>query len=102
MPGKNLLWCARQHGHSVQVMLGMYGAWIEGSTDEDIAAIKRSMEAGAIAATIHGTTPPAVPTNPLPGATKVPTNRGVGKAKLTKNKEKQWRSGRDSNPRLPA
>lgn len=32
---------ARQHGHSVQVMLTMYGAWIECSTDEDIAAIKR-------------------------------------------------------------
>ena len=37
MLGKNLMWCARQHGHSVQVMLTMYGAWIEGSTDEDIA-----------------------------------------------------------------
>ena len=40
MLGKNILWCARQHGHSVQVMLTMYGAWIEGSTAEDIAAIK--------------------------------------------------------------
>jgi hypothetical protein len=75
----------------------MYGAWIEGSTDEDIAAIKRSMEAGPTAAAIHGATPPAVLTNPLPGA----TNRGVGKAKLAENKEKQWRSGRDSNPRPP-
>ena len=37
MLGKNILWCARQHGHSFQVMLTMYGAWIEGSTDEDIA-----------------------------------------------------------------
>ncbi len=64
MLGKNLLWCARQHGHSVQVMLGMYGAWIEGSTDEDIAAIKRSMEAGPTAATIHGTTPPQSPQIP--------------------------------------
>jgi integrase len=45
MIGKNLMWCARQHGHSVQVMLTMYGAWIEGSTDEDIAVIKSAMEA---------------------------------------------------------
>ena len=34
MLGKNLMWCARQHGHSVQIMLTMYGAWIEGSTEE--------------------------------------------------------------------
>jgi integrase len=26
MMGKNLMWVARQHGHSVQVMLSMYGA----------------------------------------------------------------------------
>jgi hypothetical protein len=87
MLGKNLMWCARQHGHSVQVMLTMYGAWIEGSTDEDIAAIKRSMEAGPTAATMHGTTPPAVPANPLPGATKVPPTGGWGRLSWRKIKK---------------
>jgi hypothetical protein len=44
MLGKNLLWVAKQHGHSVEVMLRMYAAWLEGSTDADIHAIKKSME----------------------------------------------------------
>ncbi|GFE91708.1 hypothetical protein GCM10011488_66620 [Steroidobacter agaridevorans] len=30
MIGKNLLWVAKQHGHSVSTMLETYGAWIEG------------------------------------------------------------------------
>jgi hypothetical protein len=84
---KNLLWCARQHAHSAQVMLGMYGAWIEGSTDEDIAAIKRSMEAGPTAEVIHGITLPAVPANPLPGATKVPPTGGWGRLSWRKIKK---------------
>jgi Phage integrase family len=43
MLGKNLLWVAKQHGHSVEVMLRMYAAWLEG-TDSDIHAIKQAME----------------------------------------------------------
>jgi integrase len=51
MAGKNLLWVSKQHGHSAQVMLGMYAAWIERGGDEaEIAAIKAAME----------TTPPAL------------------------------------------
>jgi len=64
MTGRNLLWCARQHGHSVQVMLSMYGAWIEGSTEADIEAIKHSMQAGAAAETNHG--PRKRITGPIP------------------------------------
>jgi hypothetical protein len=75
------------------VMLGMYGAWIDWSTEADVQAIKRSMEAGATAEAIHGIGNPAVRVNPLPGATKVPP-KGVGKAKLAKDKEKEWRAGR--------
>ncbi len=45
MLGKNLLWVAKQHGHSVEVMLRMYAAWIEGATDADIQAIKLAMDA---------------------------------------------------------
>ncbi len=44
MLGKNLLWVAKQHGHSVEVMLRMYAAWLEGATDFDIHAIKQAME----------------------------------------------------------
>jgi integrase len=45
MLGKNLLWVAKQHGHSVEVMLRMYAAWIEGATEADIQAIRNAMEA---------------------------------------------------------
>ncbi len=38
MLGKNLLWVAKQHGHSVEVMLRMYAAWLEGATEADIRA----------------------------------------------------------------
>src|SRR5688572_30399011 len=41
--GKNPLWVAKQHGHSVQTMLEVYAAWIEGATDSDIAAIRQAM-----------------------------------------------------------
>ena len=51
MLGKNLLWVAKQHGHSVEVMLRMYAAWIEGATDADIQTIKQAIEAGPAART---------------------------------------------------
>jgi len=35
---------AKQHGHSVEVMLSMYAAWLDGATDADIHAIKQAME----------------------------------------------------------
>jgi hypothetical protein len=43
MIGKNPLWVARQHGHSVRTMLEIYAAWAEGAVESDIAAIKRAM-----------------------------------------------------------
>lgn len=49
MIDKNPLWVAKQHGHSVQTMLEVYAAWIEGAKAEDIAAIKRAMEASPTA-----------------------------------------------------
>jgi hypothetical protein len=42
--GKNLLWVAKQHGHSVEVILRMYAAWLEGATESDTHAIKQAME----------------------------------------------------------
>jgi integrase len=44
MLGKNLLWVAKQHGHSVEAMLRMYVAWLEGATESDIQATKQAME----------------------------------------------------------
>jgi integrase len=40
MMGKNVLWVARQHGHSVAMMLKTYATWLEGTTDAEIAALK--------------------------------------------------------------
>jgi hypothetical protein len=44
MLGKNLLWVAKPHGHSVEVMLRKYAAWLYGATAADIQAIKQAME----------------------------------------------------------
>ena len=41
--GKNALWVAKQHGHSIATMLRAYAAWAEGSVETDIETIKRSM-----------------------------------------------------------
>jgi integrase len=43
MIGKNLLWASKQNGHSVQVMLAVYAAWMEGAGEAEIAAIKAAM-----------------------------------------------------------
>lgn len=44
MVGKNPLWVAPQHGHSVAVMLDVYAAWTKGARDADVAAIRAAME----------------------------------------------------------
>lgn len=31
MVGKNVLWVAKQHGHSIVTMLRIYAAWAEGA-----------------------------------------------------------------------
>jgi hypothetical protein len=43
MIGKNILWVAKQHGHSTVTMLRTYAAWVEGAVGRDVEAIKRSM-----------------------------------------------------------
>jgi integrase len=43
MAGKNPLWVAKQHGHSVSTMLRVYAAWAEGAVESDVEAIRRSM-----------------------------------------------------------
>jgi integrase len=44
MVGKNPLWVAKQHGHSVTTMFRVYTAWAEGALEADIQAIKRAMK----------------------------------------------------------
>ena len=44
MIGKNPLWVAKQHGHSIATMLRVYAAWADGAVESDIEAIKRSMD----------------------------------------------------------
>ena len=43
MIGRNPLWVAKQHGHSIATMLRVYAAWTEGAIQADIEAIKRAM-----------------------------------------------------------
>ena len=43
MIGKNPLWVAKQHGHSVATMLRVYIAWMDSAPESDIAAIKDAM-----------------------------------------------------------
>ena len=43
MIGKNPLWVAKQHGHSITTMLRVYAAWAEDMVESDVAAIQRSM-----------------------------------------------------------
>ena len=43
MIGKNVLWVAKQHGHSTVTMLRAYAAWTEEAVEADIQTIERSM-----------------------------------------------------------
>ena len=43
MIGKNVLWVAKQHGHSTVTMLRAYAAWTGEAVDADIQTIERSM-----------------------------------------------------------
>ncbi len=43
MIGKNPVWVAKQHGHSVATMFRVYTAWVDGAVECDIAAIKRGI-----------------------------------------------------------
>jgi len=43
MIGRNPLWVAKQHGHSLMTMLRVYAAWTIDALEADIVAIKRAM-----------------------------------------------------------
>jgi integrase len=44
MVDKNLLWVAKQHGHSIATMPRTYAAWTEGAVEADVRTIQRSMQ----------------------------------------------------------
>jgi integrase len=46
MAGRNPLWVAKQHGHSITTMLRAYAAWAEGAVEADIEAIQHAMAFG--------------------------------------------------------
>jgi hypothetical protein len=115
MWGKNLLWVAKQHGHSVEVMLRMYAAWLEGATSTDIHAIEQAMEKGPSARTVFFDSRTAISSinaarNHVtqivirpPKSPEFGSSLAVGKSgtrlSTGNDLEKKWRRGWDSNPR---
>jgi len=106
--GKKLLWVAKQHGHSVQTMLVVYAAWIEGSKESDLEAVRHPMEASprARAGAASGGGFNSGGSAALDGseaAVHQPTEFGTGAAPKGGNSpdalEIVWWKGRDSNPR---
>jgi hypothetical protein len=108
MLGKNLLWVAKQHGHSVEVMLRMYAAWLEGATDSDIHAIKQAMERRPAARAAIPAVNPAINRvkqiviRPLKSP-EFGSASAVGNAQSDSSRRNdsqiKWRRGWDSNPR---
>ena len=110
MIGKNPLWVAKQHGHSVQTMLEVYAAWTEGTKETDIDAIRKAMERrpalisaraandvpGVEAATsigaglAHEPRPPRSPRICHQNATR----KGVARAKCLTKRKIDWRRER--------
>jgi hypothetical protein len=45
MIGRNPLYLAKQHGHSISRMLWIYAAWAEDTTEADVVAIRAAMGA---------------------------------------------------------
>jgi hypothetical protein len=115
MLGKNLLWVAKQHGHSVEVMLRMYAAWLEGATDADIRAIKLAMEKrpaaraaipdsraaiSAVNAVSNRVTQIVIrPLNSPEFGSSLAVGKDLSGSSLRNDSKIKWRRGWDSNPR---
>jgi hypothetical protein len=115
MLGKNLLWVAKKHGHSVEVMLRMYAAWLDGATAADIQAIKQAMEKRPAARTAFPDSRAAVsavnfasiraqqivirpPKSPEFGR-RLAVAKDLSDSSLRNGSKIKWRRGWDSNPR---
>ena len=115
MLGKNLLWVAKQHGHSVEVMLRMYAAWLEGATEVDIHAIKHAMEkrpavravffdsrtaiSSINAVTNHVTQIVIRPPESPEFGSSLAVGKDLSDSRLRNASKIKWRRGWDSNPR---
>ena len=115
MLGKNLLWVAKQHGHSVEVMLRMYAAWLDGATDSDIHAIKQAMEKtpfaraalldsrsaiSAVNAVSNRVTQIVIrPLKSPEFGSSLAVGKTLSDSSLRIDSQKKWRRGWDSNPR---
>jgi integrase len=69
--GKNPLWVAKMHGHSVQTMLDTYAAWTEGAQESDVEAIRVAMGGApervrqSVPVTVSAQGPKTAQTSPL-------------------------------------
>ena len=99
MAGKNILWVAKQHGHSVSTLLTTYAAWTEGATDADVEAIKRAMEQRPRAAQIVVNATFVDPLAPPEFGTGLALESVGRRVSLGFHRELHGGKGRDSNPR---
>ena len=115
MLGKNLLWVAKQHGHSVEVMLRMYAAWLDGATDSDIHAIKQATEKrpdaraafldsrtaiSAVNAVSNRVTQIVIrPLKSPEFGSSLAVGKDLSDSSLRNASKIKWRRGWDSNPR---
>ncbi len=116
MIGHNILLVAKEDGHSVSTMLTTYAAWTEGATEADVEAIRQAMKQSPAPRTIPAGDGPERPLEAPGFATCLPLEgqekdqpREWGRLSWRKYRQnsdqslaKNWRSGRDSNPRPPA
>jgi hypothetical protein len=87
MIGKNPLWVAKQHGHSVQTMLETYAAWLEGTTESDPLTITRAMEGPTTVGVMAHK--PAVSARPVrPAALSIPLASPRAVSSLSTDEEK--------------
>jgi len=118
MLGKNLLWVAKQHGRSVEVMLRMYAAWLEGTAESDIQAIKQAMERRPAARTAIPDARAAIsavnaaknrvkqivirPAVSPEFGSSLAVGKGPSDSSLRKDSQIKWRWGQSrANPSLP-
>jgi hypothetical protein len=100
---KDKLWCSKSFGHGVEVMLKMYAAWIEGTTEADIELTRRAMAAAATGTRVEAILGP----QSAPGSPKFCTNSAPeeGWGRLSWRKRKHFNSltgGADGTFQSPA
>jgi hypothetical protein len=106
---------AKQHGHSVEVMLRMYAAWLDGTTAADFQTIKQAMEkrpatrvttlnsrAAISAVNTVSNRLTQIVMRPLKSAefgSSLAVGKDLSDSSLSNASKIKWRRGWDSNPR---